>query len=173
MSSDAPIDIPSLPSRRDLLKAGGAALATGGVPGTGGVAQAAAGVRKRAASVDPMSDVEPFYGEHQGGIVTRTQAHTYLAAFDLTTTSRDKIWTHRTRTAIRSFPITRMCASQTACRTTVPRFCAVRTRTTTARISTSNAGRRGVRKSSMTRASFILRTRATHVPASSLSTISS
>ena len=54
MSSDAPIDIPSLPSRRDLLKAGGAALATGGVPGTGGVAQAAAGVRKRAASVDPL-----------------------------------------------------------------------------------------------------------------------
>jgi deferrochelatase/peroxidase EfeB len=35
--------------------------------------------------------IEPFWGEHQGGIVTHAQSHTYFAAFDLTTTKRDDV----------------------------------------------------------------------------------
>ena len=34
---------------------------------------------------------EPFWGEHQGGIITAQQSHTYFAAFDLTTEKRDEI----------------------------------------------------------------------------------
>ena len=34
---------------------------------------------------------EPFWGAHQGGIVTPVQAHTYFAAFDLTTDKRDAV----------------------------------------------------------------------------------
>jgi deferrochelatase/peroxidase EfeB len=35
--------------------------------------------------------VEPFYGAHQGGIVTPLQHNTYFAAFDLVTDSRDDV----------------------------------------------------------------------------------
>ena len=31
----------------------------------------------------PAAQIEPFWGEHQGGIVTPAQGHTYFAAFDL------------------------------------------------------------------------------------------
>lgn len=34
------------------------------------------------------SDVEPFWGMHQGGITTEIQRHTYFIAFDLTTAAR-------------------------------------------------------------------------------------
>ncbi|MGB8362933.1 MAG: iron uptake transporter deferrochelatase/peroxidase subunit [Rhizomicrobium sp.] len=34
---------------------------------------------------------EPFWGRHQGGIVTPPQSHTYFAAFDLVTTKRDDV----------------------------------------------------------------------------------
>ncbi|MGA2043397.1 MAG: Dyp-type peroxidase [Roseiarcus sp.] len=34
---------------------------------------------------------EPFWATHQGGIVTPAQAHTYIAAFDLTTDKRDEL----------------------------------------------------------------------------------
>jgi len=37
------------------------------------------------------SAIEPFWGKYQAGIVTPAQKNTYLAAFDLTTTSRDDI----------------------------------------------------------------------------------
>ncbi|MEX3964805.1 iron uptake transporter deferrochelatase/peroxidase subunit [Paraburkholderia sp. EG286B] len=88
MSSD---DTPNKPSRRGFLKAGaalGASLGAGAA--TSGLAQAAE-AKHHAMSTDPMLAVEPFYGEHQGGIVTPQQAHTYVAAFDLTTTSRDDV----------------------------------------------------------------------------------
>lgn len=39
---------------------------------------------------DP-NKAEPFWGKHQGGIVTPPQHHTYFAAFDLVTTNRDDI----------------------------------------------------------------------------------
>ncbi len=34
---------------------------------------------------------EPFWGAHQGGILTPSQSHTYFAAFDLLTTKRDDV----------------------------------------------------------------------------------
>lgn len=46
----------------------------------------------RAAS-DPAIVVEPFYGPHQGGILTPQQRHSYFAAFDLVTTRRDDVRT--------------------------------------------------------------------------------
>jgi deferrochelatase/peroxidase EfeB len=37
------------------------------------------------------ANVEPFYGAHQGGIITPLQSHTYFAAFDLTTDNRNDV----------------------------------------------------------------------------------
>jgi deferrochelatase/peroxidase EfeB len=45
----------------------------------------------RALEATPAAAVEPFYGAHQSGIVTPAQAHTYFAAFDLTTTKREDV----------------------------------------------------------------------------------
>jgi len=88
-------DMPGCPARRGFLRASGAAVAAGAALGATfaapGVAQAATQARAPAADADPMLAVEPFYGEHQGGIITPQQAHTYVAAFDLTTTSRDDV----------------------------------------------------------------------------------
>jgi deferrochelatase/peroxidase EfeB len=59
---------------------------------------AAACSDERAASAPPAppsptdrNRTEPFFGEHQSGILTPAQAHTYFAAFDLTTGKRDDI----------------------------------------------------------------------------------
>ena len=87
---------PGCPARRGFLKAGGAMAAAGAALGVTCGAQAAthpAALRepRSAPGTDPMFAVEPFYGEHQSGIVTPQQAHTYVAAFDLTTTSRDDV----------------------------------------------------------------------------------
>ena len=64
-------------SRRALL-AGSAALAT--------VARTA-----HAAASQAATDVEPFYGPHQSGILTPQQRHSYFAAFDLSTTKRQDV----------------------------------------------------------------------------------
>ncbi len=37
------------------------------------------------------SHTEPFWGAHQGGIITPPQSHTYVAALDLTTEKRDEV----------------------------------------------------------------------------------
>jgi deferrochelatase/peroxidase EfeB len=70
-------------SRRSLLRGGaltGAGVIGGGViGGISGNALAASGT---------ANSREPFYGAHQSGIITDTQQHTVLAAFDLT--SNDK-----------------------------------------------------------------------------------
>ena len=34
---------------------------------------------------------EPFWGKHQGGIITPLQSHTYFAAFDLVSAKRDDV----------------------------------------------------------------------------------
>jgi len=60
-----------------MLAAASALLAA--APGTG--ARAASDAQTPAAAALP--DREPFWGPHQGGIVTPQQAHTYFAAFDL------------------------------------------------------------------------------------------
>ncbi|WP_341316021.1 iron uptake transporter deferrochelatase/peroxidase subunit [Paraburkholderia sp. IMGN_8] len=84
-------DHPSRPARRGFLKAGGAAVAAGASLGAGlGTPQAALG-KTPAHNADPQMAVEPFYGAHQGGIVTPQQSHTYVAALDLTTDKRDDV----------------------------------------------------------------------------------
>ncbi|RDJ98835.1 iron uptake transporter deferrochelatase/peroxidase subunit [Paraburkholderia lacunae] len=84
-------DHPSRPARRGFLKAGGAAVAAGASLGAGlGTPQAALG-KTPAHHADPHMAVEPFYGAHQGGIVTPQQSHTYVAALDLTTDKRDDV----------------------------------------------------------------------------------
>ncbi|MBN3726318.1 iron uptake transporter deferrochelatase/peroxidase subunit, partial [Burkholderia sp. Ac-20379] len=40
---------------------------------------------------DPMAEQVPFHGEHQAGIVTPQQSHTYVAAFDIATDKRAEL----------------------------------------------------------------------------------
>jgi deferrochelatase/peroxidase EfeB len=56
-------------------------------------ALAGANLAPRVAQADaaPAPAVEPFYGPHQGGVITPAQTHTYMAAFDLTTTKRGDV----------------------------------------------------------------------------------
>jgi len=72
------------PSRRGLLtSAGGLAAAMG--------ASFAARAAVSEAMPKGQGNAEPFWGPHQGGIVTRAQDHSYFAAFDLITDKRDDI----------------------------------------------------------------------------------
>jgi deferrochelatase/peroxidase EfeB len=75
------------PSRRAFL------AGTAGLMAAGGTAVPAAA--KTAATPPhhptPGPDVIPFFGPHQGGILTPAQKHTYFAAFDLTTGNREDV----------------------------------------------------------------------------------
>jgi deferrochelatase/peroxidase EfeB len=73
-------------SRRGLLGAAGAAVATGVAGYT--AHSALAGEESQAA--DTTGPVE-FYGDHQAGIVTPVQDRLHFAAFDVTTTKRDEL----------------------------------------------------------------------------------
>ena len=64
-------------SRRGFLKRAGLLAAVAGT----GLAQAE--IRQAAAEAGSADSVEPFYGVHQGGILTPAQRHTYFATFDL------------------------------------------------------------------------------------------
>jgi deferrochelatase/peroxidase EfeB len=70
------------PSRRGLLVGASGLLASAGV---GSVARAASQDRSAAA---PR---ESFFGEHQGGIASSQQTHSYFAAFDLVAKTRDEV----------------------------------------------------------------------------------
>ena len=69
------------PTRRGLVRAA-AGLAAAGAALGGGVAEAL--IEKKAGATDAVA-VEPFWGEHQGGIITPVQSHSYFAALDLET----------------------------------------------------------------------------------------
>jgi len=80
-------DKPSLSRRRFLssgfMAAAGAGLSTQGV---------LAAVTPTTKSDEPNLDAtEPFWSEHQGGILTPLQRNTYFVAFDLITTERTDI----------------------------------------------------------------------------------
>ncbi|AUT72496.1 iron uptake transporter deferrochelatase/peroxidase subunit [Paraburkholderia hospita] len=79
---------PSRPGRRGFLKAGGAAVAAGAGLATSSVTHAAL---TRTHADDVQRQIEPFYGAHQGGVVTPQQSHSYLAAFDLKTDKREEV----------------------------------------------------------------------------------
>jgi deferrochelatase/peroxidase EfeB len=77
-------------SRRGFLAAAGwAAGALGANIGLGGAALSA----KASAVAEgcAATDVEPFFGKHQSGILTDLQSHSYFAAFDLVTTKASDI----------------------------------------------------------------------------------
>jgi deferrochelatase/peroxidase EfeB len=76
-------------SRRRFLCRGFMAAATAGLVAPGGNAALAPG----AGSGEPAqgSEIEPFWGGHQGGIVTPLQRNTCFAAFDLITTRREDV----------------------------------------------------------------------------------
>ncbi|HEX2940364.1 MAG TPA: Dyp-type peroxidase [Rhodopila sp.] len=70
-----------LASRRGLFAAAGGLMATG----------FAAAAPDRASASNALPATEPFWGAHQGGIITPMQSHTYFAAFDLTTERRQAV----------------------------------------------------------------------------------
>jgi len=74
-------------SRRRFLAIGGGALAAGAAFSPAALAASAVA----APHVAPASNCEPFWGTHQGGILTAQQKHTYFAAFDLQAESRDDV----------------------------------------------------------------------------------
>jgi len=71
--------------RRALLLRGGLAVGVGAV--AGGLATGFA-ERSASASETSLATSEPFWGAHQSGVVTNTQQHTVLAAFDLNTSTK-------------------------------------------------------------------------------------
>ena len=70
-------------SRRRFLSSGLMAAASAGLGAPGAIAALVPAEKSDAAST-----IEPFWGRHQGGIVTPSQLHTYFAAFDLVATDR-------------------------------------------------------------------------------------
>jgi deferrochelatase/peroxidase EfeB len=79
------------PSRRSLLRGG--LLAGAGVAGAGLVAAGGGFAGHALAGTGTQNDTEPFYGEHQSGILTDTQRQVVLAAFDLTTSDGNDLVT--------------------------------------------------------------------------------
>ena len=63
----------------------------GTTAGLAAVAGSGLGRRARALEPAPAVSIEPFFGAHQGGIVTPLQTHTYFCAFDLTATKREDV----------------------------------------------------------------------------------
>lgn len=77
-----------LSTSRRLFLATTAGLVAAGSVGIGAGAASEAGAD---ADTPRQKSTEPFWGPHQGGIITPAQSHTYFAAFDLTTTKRDEV----------------------------------------------------------------------------------
>jgi deferrochelatase/peroxidase EfeB len=75
---------PNQPSRRAFLAATGSTIAASAA------SSARAGTPPATTQVD-RNAIEPFFGEHQGGIVTPAQNHTYFAAFDLVTSKKSDV----------------------------------------------------------------------------------
>jgi len=84
---------PSLSRRGFLAKAGGFIVAAGAGFGLHAATDAVATMKAddRSAAGNTRNASEPFWGRHQGGILTPPQRHTYIAAFDLVTTKRDDV----------------------------------------------------------------------------------
>ncbi len=72
--------------RHFLAMTGGAAMAGGADSATRAFGQAT-----QPAETVGKSGIEPFWGAHQSGIATPSQAHSYFAAFDLQTSKRDDV----------------------------------------------------------------------------------
>jgi len=77
-------------SRRGFLGAAGTLAVAAGAIGVSGVAKAQAPM-DCSPPVATLTGVEPFFGEHQSGIVTPQQTHSIFAAFDLQTAERKDV----------------------------------------------------------------------------------
>jgi deferrochelatase/peroxidase EfeB len=84
---NAPYRLGLRPTRRGLVRAA-AGLAAAGAALGGSVAEALVETK---GSADDAGAFEPFWGEHQGGITTPIQSHTYFAALDLETGQRGDV----------------------------------------------------------------------------------
>ena len=81
---------PQRPSRRGFLAAT-LATAAGSSLAAGGAAADAMPTAPAAPVASPARDTEPFWGTHQGGILTRPQRHAYFAAFDIIAAGREDV----------------------------------------------------------------------------------
>src|SRR3954467_1215963 len=70
------------PSRRGLFATAGGLLAAFG---------SKAGAVEAPLIAPARDEPQAFWGEHQAGIVTPAQSHTYFASLDLVTTKRDEV----------------------------------------------------------------------------------
>ncbi len=81
-------------SRRQFLKTAGGGVgflaASSALAKTAVPSESASESGQRKPVKGPLAQVA-FWGQHQAGIVTPQQGHTYFAAFDLTTSSRDEV----------------------------------------------------------------------------------
>jgi deferrochelatase/peroxidase EfeB len=76
-------------SRRRFLSCGIMAAATAGLTAHG--APAIIGAADKTEETQKKNTIEPFYGAHQGGILTPLQQNTFFATFDLVTDDREDI----------------------------------------------------------------------------------
>jgi deferrochelatase/peroxidase EfeB len=89
-------------SRRNFLAAAGGLGLLAAKAGLGSSLARAATPAVPTAAEQGDGRIEPFFGRHQGGIVTTQQRHTYFAAFDLIAPGRDDLvkmlrsWTEAT-----------------------------------------------------------------------------
>ncbi|SFK14460.1 deferrochelatase/peroxidase EfeB [Amycolatopsis sacchari] len=72
-------------SRRRVFGLAGAGVALAGAGAAG------AGIDRALGSAEATTDVVPFHGQHQAGIVTPAQEHLHFAALDVTTKDRAKL----------------------------------------------------------------------------------
>ena len=76
--------------RRGFLAATAGVLASASVRGAATEPTTSTGQVNTPTQSAP-GDTEPFWGEHQAGIITPIQSHTYFASFNLTAGSRDQV----------------------------------------------------------------------------------
>jgi deferrochelatase/peroxidase EfeB len=74
--------------RKFLALSGGAAAVAGASLGACAVAASMATTENSSAT---QNAIEPFWGRHQGGILTPAQGHTYFAVLDFTTDKREDV----------------------------------------------------------------------------------
>ena len=100
-------------SRRGFLRGAAGLAAAAGAALAGDAGTRAFAKADGESAPPPASDIEPFWGRNQSGIVTPAQAHTYFAALDLTTTRRGdviallKAWTNAAARLTSGKPIER------------------------------------------------------------------
>lgn len=83
---------PGLSRRGFLTKSAGLVAVAGTTLAAPAIVAAAVGTKEGDATVpDAFHAKEPFFGEHQGGIITPAQSHTYIAALDLVATKREEV----------------------------------------------------------------------------------